>query len=295
MTFPAVRSLSLAFICINSLIVSVDAASFVLGNAASTNGHYFNNNSHLTQRSISSYTSHQLQRGDDTPECESDSPARKRTSRREVVISVVGSTLGAAVAGLVAPVDPVWAATRKCSDIESCREIGDRKIAEDMVLNPMIKLANGVRYKVMKPPLVKKSDKDQSASAVKMGSLVDVIYSVSLPGAGYLNSKGMGFEKISSGQNDLGLDSLRVVVGKRDVPQGIEEALIGMQRGERRRVELPPAVGFETSDWRPSPENKQAENRLLGYRRILEGNGPSQPPFAAVTVWDIEVLKVRNS
>ena len=73
---------------------------------------------------------------------------------------------------------------------------------------------------------------------------------------------------------------MRVVVGKQNVPLGIELAiaLIGMGRGERRRVELPPGV-IDCTDEQ--------------YKRKLVGFG-SQPPFPAETVWDIEVLGIRN-
>ena len=30
------------------------------------------------------------------------------------------------------------------------------------------------------------------------------------------------------------------------------------------------------------------------YRRVLEGNGSSQPPFPAATIWDVEVRRVRR-
>ena len=55
--------------------------------------------------------------------------------------------------------------------------------------------------------------------------------------------------------------AFRVKIGskRRDVPLGIEQALVGMKRGERRRIELPPNVGFETSEWRPEPVTRRGK------------------------------------
>lgn len=108
-------------------------------------------------------------------------------------------------------------------------------------------------------------------------------------------SKGFGYEKVEFAgkmESDLGLDSDRIIIGKHDVPIGIESALLGMGKGERRRVELPPGVGFETSNWKPEPNTRRGTVQIEQYQRKLRGFG-SQPPFPAETVWDVEVLGVR--
>ena len=96
------------------------------------------------------------------------------------------------------------------------------------------------------------------------------------------------------GRRDLGTESYRVRLGSKDVPLGIENAMLGMKRGERRSVELPPAVGFETSDWNPAPQTRRGKATVVGYRQILTGNGSTQPPFPAETIWDIEVVRIRS-
>jgi hypothetical protein len=179
-------------------------------------------------------------------------------------------------------------AQAKCTDIESCREEGERKIEQDLKNNPIIKLSNGVRYRVLQPPT--------AGTKVKEGSSIDFIYSISTASGQYMYSKGFGFEKIEFGnklQSDLGLDSMRVTIGQHQVPVGIEMALLGMGRGERRRVELPPGVGFETSNWSPEPTTRRGKTQIEQYKKKLVGFG-SQPPFPAETVWDIEVLGIRN-
>jgi hypothetical protein len=196
----------------------------------------------------------------------------------------------------------------KCTDIESCREIGEKKVEQDMIENPTVRLKSGVRYKVLQPGMVNGGSggngngngNDTELSSVNPNSNIDLIFSVSTLSGGYMYSRGFGFEKIDIGdgklQSDIGLDSLRVQLGKsdKDVPLGIEDALIGMKKGERRRVELPPNVGFETSQWRPEPTTRRGKTRIVGYRQLLEGNGSTRPPFPAATIWDIEVLKIRK-
>ena len=174
----------------------------------------------------------------------------------------------------------------KCADIESCREVGEAKVAADMAANPIIKLSDGVRYKRVK----------EGAGATVSGSdVVDVAYSISTAGGSYMYSRGFGFEKDSDGNNDAG-DFLRVRLGNGDVPKGIELALRGMKEGEKRRVELPPGpvTGFETSDWKPAPTTRRGKAQIVAYKNLINGNGSSQPPFPAVTVWDIECRRVRG-
>lgn len=184
-------------------------------------------------------------------------------------------------------------AMAKCTDIESCREIGEKKVEQDMVDNPTLKTKSGVRYKVLQPGI-----DEESKTTVRHDSNIDLIFSISTLSGGYMYSRGFGFEKIDVGngklQSDIGLDSLRVQLGRRDVPLGIEEALVGMKKGERRRIELPPRLGFETSDWKPEPTTRRGKTRIVGYKQLLEGNGSTRPAFPAATIWDVEVLRIRN-
>ena len=173
----------------------------------------------------------------------------------------------------------------KCTDIESCREVGDAKVAAQEAANPVINLGNGVRYKRVK---------EGAGATVSGNDVVDVAYSISTAGGSYIYSRGFGFEKDSDGNNDVG-DFLRVKLGYGDVPRGIEIALRGMKEGEKRRVELPPgAIGFESSEWKPAPTTRRGKAQITAYKNLINGNGSSQPPFPAVTVWDIECRRVRG-
>jgi len=182
---------------------------------------------------------------------------------------------------------PVFA---KCTDIESCREIGERKVEKDLVDNPVTTLPSGSRYKVLQP--------GTGGASVDEQSSLDLIFSISTISGGYMYSQGFGYEKIDAGNgkkmSDAGLDSVRVKLGERDVPIGIEDALLGMKKGERRRVEVPPRVGLITSNWKPEPTSKRGNAGITAYKRILEGNGPNQPGFPAATIWDVEVLRIRK-
>jgi hypothetical protein len=176
----------------------------------------------------------------------------------------------------------------KCADIETCREIGDSKIARDLQENPRYKLDRGVTYKVLKPGVGSETVKDKDT--------VDIIFSIA-GNERYMYSRGFGYEKINMGGkmvSDLGTDSYLVKLGRGMLPKGIEQTVQGMKRGERRRVVLPPAVGFATSNWKPEPQRPREKLALESYRRLLEGNRPNQPPSQMPTIWDIEVVSIRS-
>jgi hypothetical protein len=214
------------------------------------------------------------------------------TTRRENLSSILSATSLSSIifATTTQLPQPAYA---KCTDIESCREEGERKIEADLISNPIVKLSDGVRYRVLSSPPNKSTSK-----IVTDESNIDIAYSISTASGQYMYSKGFGYEKINFGDKkqlvpDKGLDSLNIILGKHNVPIGIERALIGMTRGEIRRIELPPnVVGFESSNWKPSPITRRGKTQIEQYKRKLVGFG-SQPPFPAETVWDVEVLIVR--
>ncbi|CAB9506867.1 expressed unknown protein [Seminavis robusta] len=187
---------------------------------------------------------------------------------------------------VVAPSSP----KKRCTDIESCRELGDEKIAQDLKENPVTRLPSGTRYKIIKPGV--------GAETVQEGSSIDLIFSLSRAGGQYMYSQGFGYELVEEMgtlvKDSEGLDNLRVMVGShQQVPIGIEQSLLGMKRGERRRVELTPNVGLATSNWEPAPKTAAGKQSVRAYQRVLDGFG-SQPPFPAPTIWDIEVTRIRN-
>lgn len=85
------------------------------------------------------------------------------------------------------------------------------------------------------------------------------------------------------------------MLGQKDLPVGVESALLGAKKGERRRIEVPPAVGFETSNWKPQPTTRRGKAQILDYQSILKGRGTDQPPFAAPLIWDVEILSFRSN
>jgi len=181
-------------------------------------------------------------------------PSNQSLSRRNLLEAAPIS--GAALALLSFFTPPAYA---KCTDIESCREVGERKIEADMKLNPIVRLSDGVQYRVLNTP------KSPSSNKVAEGSNIDLAYSITTASGQYMYSKGFGFEKVDFGgrqESDLGLDSMSVALGKHNVPVGIEYALMGMGKGEKRRVELPPGVGFETSNWMPEPTTRRGKAQV---------------------------------
>jgi FKBP-type peptidyl-prolyl cis-trans isomerase len=205
----------------------------------------------------------------------------KTTNRRALFQSIPAA---AAILTFASP-----AALAKCSDIESCREIGERKVEQDMKENPVVNLGSGLRYKVVKPGF--------GSTTVGSNSNVDLIFSITQASGSYMYSRGFGFEKVNIGgklQSDAGLDSLKLKIGNKDVPVGLERAIVGMKKGERRRVELPPgALGFDSSAGRPEPTTQRGKTQIDVYKRLLAGNGSTQPGFPAPTIWDVEVLSLK--
>lgn len=125
-------------------------------------------------------------------------------SRRSALRSL-GFAAGSA---LIAPHDRALA---KCSDIESCREIGNAKVEEEQRRNPTYKLPGGVRYKMVQA--------GTGDDVVGKGDIVDIKFSISQANGAYMYSVGRGFEKEPDGASDE-VTSYRVRVGNlvRDVP-----------------------------------------------------------------------------
>ena len=110
-----------------------------------------------------------------------------------------------------------------------------------------------------------------------------------------MHSQGFGIEKgdmIENGriQSDMWLDSYQVAFGIGKLPIGIKRAIFGIKKDGRRCIELPPNIGFETSDWQPGPTTHRGKALLANYQSILRENGSTQPPYPAPTIWNIEVL-----
>jgi hypothetical protein len=199
-------------------------------------------------------------------------------TRRDTLASFLGTLL-------VLPTPAI----AKCTDIDSCREVGEAKDQQDLQNNPIHHLPNGISYKILDQGV------PSSPQTVSPNSSVDIAFSVSQANGRYMYSKGLGLEKVEFMGNmarDRDIDSLRVDLGQRNVPVGIEQVLVGMKKGEKRRIVLPPEVGFDTSDWKPAPVKRDAQRQMEVYRQLLRGNG-AQPPFAAPTIWDVEVLRIR--
>ena len=70
--------------------------------------------------------------------------------RRSLLLTTTTSSAAAALLFSPHPTHAVMASTtnnKRCTDIETCREIGEQKDAELQKANPVTRLANGVRYK----------------------------------------------------------------------------------------------------------------------------------------------------
>jgi FKBP-type peptidyl-prolyl cis-trans isomerase len=211
-----------------------------------------------------------------------DQAPKIKNTRRQFLATTTGV--------LTVLISPNMPALAKCTDIESCREIGEKKDQANLAANPVVSLGGGLQYKVLNVGMGDQTvfEKDK----------VKIIYTISQANGVYMYSRGFGYNKIDAGDgkkvSDLNLDSLIVHMGEKEVPIGIQQAMMGMKRGERRRIIVPPLVGFETSDWNPQPVALRERKQIQNYQQRLLGRGDTQPPFPAPTIWDVEVLSIRN-
>ena len=177
----------------------------------------------------------------------------------------------------------------KCRDLESCQAEGERRAAEaEARAGPLRRVgppgADGqgrVRYRAMKEA--------SDGPALQSGDAAEIAFYVASTGGDYLY--GVPNREPGAAAGSV-LDSYRIVLGERDVPLGVELALEGAHRGDVRRIEVPPDLGFQTSEWRPAPEGFSGRQRLERYRKLLSGNG-LQPGYSASILFQVEVLKVR--
>lgn len=218
--------------------------------------------------------------------CTNTPTSRKAFLRQSIVQP---SAAAAAVVGTCSWFSAADAAHAKCTDIESCREIGERRDAELQAKYPITKLGDGLQYKILSAGV--------GDAVVTPKSNIRVAYSISQGNGSYMYSRGMGYNKVDAGSgqkvNDLGLDSLAVQMGSTQIPVGIQRALVGAKRGERRRIECPAKLGFETSNWEPKPSTFRGERQMIDYQNTLTGRGGGLA-FPAPTVWDVEVVSIRQ-
>jgi len=176
-----------------------------------------------------------------------------------------------------------------CKNIESCQAEGERRAAEaDLRAGPLRNVgpigASGlgrVRYRAMK--------ETSDGPALRQGDAAEIRFDVLSTSGNLL----YGVPSREPGQAAARvLDTYRIVLGERDVPLGVELALEGAHKGDFRRIEVPPDLGFETSGWKPQPSGFSGRQRLENYKMRLTGTG-LQPGYAASILFQVEIMKVR--
>ncbi|KAJ8598277.1 hypothetical protein CTAYLR_006001 [Chrysophaeum taylorii] len=203
-----------------------------------------------------------------------------------VVLATLGAALQPAVerrawlgAAAVAVVARDEVAVAKCTDIESCREEGERRIEEEeRMKGPTVSLPGGVRYREMELG---------DGPALAVGDSADIRFQVLQSANGYF---------MYGVPDRMGKDlseTYRVTLGSLDVPEGVEDAMVGAARGSRRRVQLPPNKGFATSEWRPEPADFAGKQRIKRFQALLTGSG-SQPGYDAQILFEFEVVRVKK-
>lgn len=150
---------------------------------------------------------------------------------------------------------PVYAKRPACGDVDSCREMGDKKFYEaEKEKGKIVRLGNGVSYREIRP--------GTGDIAAKPGDVVEISFQVLKGNGYYMYSVGYGKEP---GLQDLG-ETYRLTLGNHDVPVAVEMALQGAKKGAVLKVEMPPAVGFESSAWQPAAATFEGKQRIVPQR-----------------------------
>ena len=204
----------------------------------------------------------------------SDNPM---TSRRRVIGATGGALL---VAGAGAPLPatayglskapPPPSNQRSYADIQRAREDAERRREEkEAEANPgeLVTLPSGIQYRVLD------TGKEDGKVAAK-GDTLFILYKVYrlAPGAYFkyssggtpifLWSRGYGDE----GQDDVG-STYKFVLGEANsLPRAVPPAVLGMHEGGKRRVLVPPQVGWTDGNVKPRPETFGAGRRLENHR-----------------------------
>eukprot|EP00929_Paragymnodinium_shiwhaense_P060536 TRINITY_DN30220_c0_g1_i1.p1 TRINITY_DN30220_c0_g1~~TRINITY_DN30220_c0_g1_i1.p1 ORF type:complete len:279 (+),score=68.61 TRINITY_DN30220_c0_g1_i1:41-877(+) len=179
---------------------------------------------------------------------------------------------------------------RKCQTLEECIEIGDARAEQDEKDKGPIKyIGQGrdrLRFREIRPGI--------GDRAIKAGDDVDITYEVRKTDGDYIYSLGRGrldMQMAEGGQDDFG-ETIRVKVGQQDVPIAVERIMEGMKPGGVRAVEMPPWLGFPTSDWKPEPVKSWAKQRMDRFRALLTGNG-LQKGYDAMIVFEVEIVRIK--
>ena len=175
---------------------------------------------------------------------------------------------------------------RSEAEIRAIREEAQRRREErEAEENPgeLVTLPSGIQYRELDEGRV------DGKTAAK-GDTLYILYTVYrlAPGAYFkyssggtpifLWSRGYGNE----GQDDVG-DPYRFVLGESDsVPRAVAPALVGMREGGRRRVLVPPQLGWTSGTVLPTPGTFGAGRRLENHR--------SEP-----LLFEADLIRIRKS
>ncbi|GAQ82985.1 FKBP-type peptidyl-prolyl cis-trans isomerase family protein [Klebsormidium nitens] len=154
------------------------------------------------------------------------------------------------------------------TNIDDAREEGERRREEkERAEGPIVKLPSGVKYRELAVG---------TGEALRPGDLVSVYYTIYRLSGLYIDSVGYGKE----GKDDVG-DAFTFELGAGQVPQGVEQGVLGMCIGGRRRILVPPKLGWINDGVLPRPTSGAAERRLLRHT-----NEP--------LLFEIEIVKTKH-
>ena len=95
-------------------------------------------------------------------------------------------------------------------------------------------------------------------------------------------------------------EPLRLTCGKGQMIEGLEEGLVGMRAGGKRRLVIPSRIGYNDRDHEPKPRTFGQQQRLYGTvlndvrrRQERESAELGGNDVAGVVALDVQVINVR--
>ena len=203
-------------------------------------------------------------------------PSSHRAGRRNALLSS-GAAIGlftspssALAYGLGKAPSPTNSNRRSEEEIRRAREDAERRREErELEANPgvLVTLPSGIQYRDL-------DEGKENGKVAQKGDTLFVLYTVYrlAPGAYFKYSSGgtpifmwaRGYG--TEGQDDVGATYKFVLGEANSLPRAVSPAVLGMHEGGKRRVLVPPALGWTDNDVQPRPPTFGSGRRLSNHR-----------------------------
>lgn len=155
-------------------------------------------------------------------------------------------------------------------NVRQSQEEGERRREElEAARGPVKKTPSGIQYRELEVGFGEEAAR---------GDTIDVSYQVFTIGGLYLDSVGYGMES----KKDMG-DTVRIKLEAGATPVAILNAMRGMKEGGKRRIVVPPVLGWTKRTLKPLPTSSHAAR----FWRYAEDNTPM--------LFEVELIRVFRS